>query len=53
MSQPTFRTPTSATTCARVAGGEVGSWNAPLLRVLEKIGFRRDHVSTGADGEVV
>jgi RimJ/RimL family protein N-acetyltransferase len=30
----------------------VGSWNAPSLRVLEKLGFRRDHTTTGADGEV-
>jgi GNAT superfamily N-acetyltransferase len=31
----------------------VGSWNAPSLRVLEKIGFRRDHTTVDAGGEVV
>ena len=31
----------------------VGSWNSASLRVLEKIGFRRDHVVTGDRGEVV
>jgi RimJ/RimL family protein N-acetyltransferase len=31
----------------------VGSWNAPSLRVLEKVGFRRDHTITDDDGEVV
>jgi len=28
----------------------VGSWNAPSLRVLEKLGFHRDHVDPGHDG---
>jgi RimJ/RimL family protein N-acetyltransferase len=31
----------------------VGSWNAPSLRVLEKLGFRRDHSTTEADGELI
>uniref|UniRef100_A0AAU1LUU6 GNAT family N-acetyltransferase n=1 Tax=Streptomyces sp. NBC_00148 TaxID=2903626 RepID=A0AAU1LUU6_9ACTN len=31
----------------------VGTWNTPSLRVLEKIGFERDHVSTEENGEVV
>jgi RimJ/RimL family protein N-acetyltransferase len=31
----------------------VGTWNTPSLRVLEKLGFERDHVSTEDSGEVV
>jgi RimJ/RimL family protein N-acetyltransferase len=31
----------------------VGSWNTPSLRVLEKLGFERDHVSNDDSGEVV
>ncbi len=31
----------------------VGAWNAPSLRVLEKIGFRRDHTITDDRGEIV
>ncbi|MCI3226201.1 GNAT family N-acetyltransferase [Streptomyces sp. NP-1717] len=31
----------------------VGSWNTPSLRVLEKLGFERDHVSMEDNGEVV
>jgi RimJ/RimL family protein N-acetyltransferase len=31
----------------------VGAWNTPSLRVLEKIGFRRDHVVTDERGVVV
>ncbi|WP_406447617.1 GNAT family N-acetyltransferase [Streptomyces sp. NBC_00876] len=31
----------------------VGAWNTPSLRVLEKLGFERDHVSTDESGEVV
>ncbi|MGW1659129.1 GNAT family N-acetyltransferase [Streptomyces atratus] len=31
----------------------VGAWNTPSLRVLEKLGFGRDHVSTEDNGEVV
>ncbi|MER7695867.1 MULTISPECIES: GNAT family N-acetyltransferase [unclassified Streptomyces] len=31
----------------------VGVWNTPSFRVLEKLGFERDHVSTEENGEVV
>ena len=31
----------------------VRSWNAPSFRVLDKLGFRRDHSTTDADGELV
>ncbi|MFF2850542.1 GNAT family N-acetyltransferase [Streptomyces sp. NPDC058001] len=31
----------------------VGAWNTPSLRVLEKLDFERDHVSTEDNGEVV
>lgn len=31
----------------------IGSWNAPSLRVAEKLGFRRHHITTEADREVV
>ncbi|WP_327111838.1 GNAT family N-acetyltransferase [Streptomyces sp. NBC_01341] len=31
----------------------VGAWNTPSLRVLEKLGFERDRVSTEENGEVV
>jgi RimJ/RimL family protein N-acetyltransferase len=31
----------------------VGAWNTPPFRVLEKLGFERDHVSTDDSGEVV
>ncbi|GHH85984.1 N-acetyltransferase [Streptomyces sulfonofaciens] len=31
----------------------VGAWNAPSFRVLEKLGFERDHVSMEDSGEVV
>ncbi|MET9350069.1 GNAT family N-acetyltransferase [Streptomyces termitum] len=42
---------------ARVTGRErlwstVGTWNAPSLRVLEKLGFTRDRVTTEEKGEV-
>ncbi|MFI0983682.1 GNAT family N-acetyltransferase [Streptomyces exfoliatus] len=30
----------------------VGTWNTPSLRVLEKLGFDRDHVSMEDNGEV-
>ncbi|MFJ9641064.1 GNAT family N-acetyltransferase [Streptomyces sp. NPDC101178] len=30
----------------------VGTWNTPSLRVLEKLGFERDRVSTEESGEV-
>ncbi|MGH7666025.1 MAG: GNAT family N-acetyltransferase [Candidatus Dormibacteria bacterium] len=31
----------------------VGSWNTPSLRVLEKLGFKRDHVTTHDDGSEI
>jgi len=31
----------------------VGAWNTPSFRVLEKLGFERDHVSADDSGEVV
>jgi len=31
----------------------VGSWNIASLRVLEKIGFRRDHITSDDRGEIV
>ncbi|MCX4965443.1 GNAT family N-acetyltransferase [Streptomyces sp. NBC_00654] len=31
----------------------VGSWNTPSFRVLEKLGFERDRVTTDDSGEVV
>lgn len=31
----------------------VRTWNAPSLRVLEKLGFERDHVTADDSGEVV
>lgn len=31
----------------------IGSWNAPSLRVAEKLGFRRDHCTPNGDEEVV
>ncbi|MFC9670617.1 GNAT family N-acetyltransferase [Streptomyces sp. NPDC056949] len=31
----------------------VRPWNTPSLRVLEKLGFERDHVSTDDSGELV
>ena len=31
----------------------VRPWNAASLRVLEKVGFRRDHIATDDDGDVV
>ena len=30
----------------------IGSWNAPSLRVAEKLGFRRDHCTTEGSGEL-
>jgi RimJ/RimL family protein N-acetyltransferase len=31
----------------------VGTWNTPSLRVLEKLGFERDHVDADDRGEFV
>ena len=43
----------AAATGRRRLWSTVGAWNAPSLRVLEKIGFRRDHTITGDRGEIV
>ncbi|MCM2410499.1 GNAT family N-acetyltransferase [Streptomyces sp. RKAG290] len=43
----------AAATGRRRLWSTVGAWNAPSLRVLEKLGFDRDHVSTEDSGEVV
>ncbi|MGH3257728.1 MAG: hypothetical protein ACRDOU_20450 [Streptosporangiaceae bacterium] len=29
------------------------TWNAPSFRVLEKLGFERDHISADDDGELM
>ena len=31
----------------------VRTWNTPSFRVLEKIGFRRDHTTTDEHGDIV
>ena len=31
----------------------VRTWNTPSFRVLEKLGFERDHVTADDDGELV
>jgi RimJ/RimL family protein N-acetyltransferase len=31
----------------------IGSWNAPSLRVADKLGFHRDHCTTNGDEQVV
>jgi len=43
----------AAATGRRRLWSTVGAWNAPSLRVLEKIGFRRDHTITDDRGEIV
>ena len=43
----------AAATGRRRLWSTVGAWNAPSLRVLEKVGFRRDHSVTDDRGEVV
>ena len=44
----------AAATGRRRLWSTVGAWNTPSLRVLEKVGFRRDHTVTIEDrGEVV
>lgn len=44
----------AAATGRRRLWSTVGAWNTPSLRVLEKIGFRRDHVVVTDDrGEIV
>jgi len=43
----------AAATGRRRLWSTVGAWNSPSLRVLEKVGFRRDHSVTDDRGEVV
>jgi RimJ/RimL family protein N-acetyltransferase len=43
----------AAATGRRRLWSTVGAWNTPSLRVLEKVGFRRDHVVTDDRGELV
>ncbi|WP_017569206.1 GNAT family N-acetyltransferase [Nocardiopsis halotolerans] len=43
----------AAATGRRRLWSTVGTWNTPSIRVLEKLGFERDHVSTEDNGEVV
>ncbi|MGC4946967.1 GNAT family N-acetyltransferase [Streptomyces sp. DT224] len=43
----------AATTGRRRLWSTVRSWNAPSLRVLEKLDFARDRVSVDEDGEIV
>ncbi|PDP85000.1 GNAT family N-acetyltransferase [Glycomyces fuscus] len=43
----------AAATGRRRLWSTVGAWNTPSLRVLEKLGFERDRVSTEDNGEVV
>ena len=49
---------TAVVAVARATGRErlwstVRTWNAPSFRVLEKLGFRRDHSTTDERGEIV
>jgi RimJ/RimL family protein N-acetyltransferase len=43
----------AAATGRRRLWSTVGAWNEPSLRVLEKVGFRRDHIVTDDRGELV
>ena len=43
----------AAETGRRRLWSTVGSWNAATVRVLEKVGFRRDHTVTHQRGEIV
>ena len=43
----------AAATGRRRLWSTVGTWNTASLRVLEKIGFHRDHVVSGDNGEIV
>lgn len=43
----------AAATGRRRLWSTVGAWNTPSLRVLDKIGFRRDHSVTDDRGEIV
>ena len=49
---------TAVVTAARATGrtrlwSTVRAWNTPSFRVLEKLGFRRDHSTTDERGEIV
>lgn len=43
----------AAATGRRRLWSTVGAWNKPSLRVLEKVGFRRDHSVTEDRGEIM
>jgi RimJ/RimL family protein N-acetyltransferase len=43
----------AAATGRRRLWSTVGSWNAPSLRVLEKLGFRRHHTTVDERGEII
>lgn len=43
----------AAATGRRRLWSTVGAWNEPSLRVLEKVGFHRDHIVTDDRGEIV
>lgn len=43
----------AAATGRRRLWSTVRAWNEPSLRVLEKVGFRRDHIVTDDRGELV
>ncbi|MYW10245.1 GNAT family N-acetyltransferase [Streptomyces sp. SID2563] len=43
----------AAATGRRRLWSTVRTWNEPSLRVLEKLDFVRDHISTDEDGEIV
>lgn len=43
----------AAATGRRRLWSTVGAWNTPSLRVLEKVGFRRDHSITDDRGDLV
>lgn len=43
----------AAATGRRRLWSTVGGWNAPSLRVLEKVGFRRHHIISDDRGELV
>jgi RimJ/RimL family protein N-acetyltransferase len=43
----------AAATGRRRLWSTVGAWNTPSLRVLEKIGFHRDHTVAGDRGDIV
>ena len=43
----------AAATGRRRLWSTVGTWNTASLRVLEKVGFHRDHIVLGDNGEIV